>query len=50
MKTQQQLKKLTARSAERILKILTQKWLQQKITDYLYSQNALFAELKSQNL
>ena len=32
------------------MKILTQKWLEQKIIDNLCNQNVLFAELKSQNL
>ena len=34
----------------KILKILIQKWLQQKITDQLYNQNIMFAKLKSQDL
>ena len=33
-------------SVEKILKILTQKWLEQKIIDYLCNQNVLFVELK----
>ena len=42
--------RFVAWSVEKILKMLNQKWLGQKITDKLCSQIALFAELKSQDL
>ena len=42
--------RFVAWSVEKILKMLNQKWLGQKITDKLCSQTALFAELKSQDL
>ena len=42
--------RLIAWSVEKILKILTQKWLEQKIIDSLCKQNVLFAELKSRGL
>ena len=42
--------RLIAWSVEKIQKILTQKWLQQKITGQSCNQNVLFAELKSQDL
>ena len=37
-------------SVGKILKILTQKWLKQKMVDYLCSQNLLSVEFKSQDL
>ena len=42
--------RFVAWSVEKILKMLNQKWLGQKITDKLCSQIALSAELKSQDL
>ena len=42
--------RLIAWSVEKILKILIQKWLQQKIADQLYNQNIMFAEFKNQDL
>ena len=41
--------RITAWSVEKIQKILTQKWLEQKTT-LIIQQNALFVELKSQDL